>query len=98
MSTSFVTKRVSLLVAARDDELLVVEPRAALLVEDFLRRLELPAAPADLVEALVLDLADIDHGVPRGRQRRRAERAAFARGRIKTACPSPARGVTRSLR
>src|SRR5215469_15203671 len=63
------------------DEGLVVEPKAPVLLQYLLRRLEVRAALHDRVESLVLDLVDIDRRVPGGEQRRGADAIADLRGK-----------------
>src|SRR5688572_24684745 len=62
--------------AARDHEGLVVEPQAAVLLQHGLRHVEVVAVGDDAVQALVLDLVDVDRGVPGGEQRRGADAVA----------------------
>src|SRR5215469_16068563 len=62
------------------DEGLVVEPEAPVLLQYLLRRLEVRAAVHDRIEALVLDLVDVDRRVPGGEQRRGADAIADLRG------------------
>src|SRR5579883_2506696 len=66
--------------AARDYERLVVEPQPAVLLQHLLRRLEIRAVLHDRIEPLVLDLIDVDRGVPRGKGRRGADAVGDLRG------------------
>src|SRR5206468_12735422 len=60
-------------------ERLVVEPQPAVLAQHALRGLEIGSARDDRVQSLILDLIDVDGGVPRGKERRGADAIADLR-------------------
>jgi hypothetical protein len=61
---------------ARNHVGLVVEPQPAVLFQHPIRRLDVATVAYDFGQSLILDLGDIDRGVPRCEQRRGSYRAA----------------------
>src|SRR5262249_39565562 len=60
----------------RDDIRLVLEPQPTVLLQHFAGVVEIASVGHHRLQPLVLDLRDIDGGVPRGEQCRRADRGA----------------------
>src|SRR5258707_2560128 len=63
-----------LVALAGDDKGLIQEPEAAVLLQDLARRVEVTRASHRLGEPQIVDLRDVDRGVPRGEERRGADR------------------------
>src|SRR5665213_378220 len=77
------SRTMRLLAPVRNDERLVVEPEAALLLQYVARRFDVAAVAVHIRQAIVLDLRHVNRGVPGGKQRRRADRGGnFRRQRM----------------
>src|SRR5215470_6636550 len=67
--------RASSVAPARDHKGFIVEPEPAVLLQHFARRIEIAAVGHDLAQPVILDLRDVDRGIPGCEQRRGADRA-----------------------
>src|SRR5258707_13523548 len=73
---SSVDRMWSSVALARNHVGLVEEPQPPVAAQHLLRGFEVAPVPHDLRQALILDLRDVNGGVPRGEQGRGADRVA----------------------